>query len=59
MCVLFLENQACLGLGGGGVVSGIFPKSVNKTNSTCVNHQNESLELFECHVSEAWLEQST
>lgn len=57
LCVLFLEYQAGLRLRGGGV-SGIFPNSVNKTNSTRINHQNE-LELFVCCCSIAWLEQAT
>lgn len=58
-CVLFLEDQAGLKLRGGGGVAGIFSNSVNKTNSTRVNHQNESLELFVCCCSGAWLKQAT
>lgn len=56
-CVLFLEDQAGLKLRGG--VAGIFPNSVNKTNSARVNHQKESLELFVCSCSGAWLKKAT
>lgn len=56
--VLFLEDQVGLRVRGVGV-AGIFPNSVNKTNSALVNHQNELLELFVCHCNIAWLKRAT